>query len=297
MAISFELIVNLLFSLTIFFFLLLIYFLLRSGGRRKMVLSEADYYLLDAQKKAAEIVGRAGQEAEKIRSRAEIEENALVARLRTETKKNQEEYQKRLDQIFNESQKEVTGKILATETSYNGFLNFLRKKADGAAEAEKKILGVLKEEVEKVRREHEKTLTEIFEKIKTESTQKMGTTQSAYADYIKSLEERIVADLNENRTVLREKTDQLFSQSLELLQKFIGDLQSSTQTQLDAEIGNARKIVDEYRRQRLEIIDENIVAILEKTLNIALGKVLTLGEQTELVYEALERAKKENIFD
>ncbi len=46
----------------------------------------------------------------------------------------------------------------------------------------------------------------------------------------------------------------------------------------------------------MEIIDENVVAILEKTLNIALGKKLTFTEQTELIYEALEQAKKENIF-
>ena len=46
----------------------------------------------------------------------------------------------------------------------------------------------------------------------------------------------------------------------------------------------------------MEVLDENIVAVLEKTLNVVVGKKLTLGDQTELVYEALEQAKKENIF-
>jgi len=81
-----------------------------------------------------------------------------------------------------------------------------------------------------------------------------------------------------------------------MLGKFLKELETRTQTQVEQEIGSAKKLIEEYKQQRLEVVDENLIAILEKTLNITLGKKLTLSDQTQLIYEALEEAKKENFF-
>ena len=44
----------------------------------------------------------------------------------------------------------------------------------------------------------------------------------------------------------------------------------------------------------IKIVDENIIEILEKTLRIALGKKMSLADQSALIYKALEEAKKEH---
>ena len=46
----------------------------------------------------------------------------------------------------------------------------------------------------------------------------------------------------------------------------------------------------------MNIIDENIVAMLEKTLSLVLAKNLNLRDQMELVYESLERAKTDSFL-
>jgi hypothetical protein len=43
----------------------------------------------------------------------------------------------------------------------------------------------------------------------------------------------------------------------------------------------------------MNVIDENIMAMLEKTLSLVLAKNLDLKDQMDLVYESLEKAKAE----
>ena len=47
---------------------------------------------------------------------------------------------------------------------------------------------------------------------------------------------------------------------------------------------NARQLIETYKSSRLKLVDENIVAMLERTLSLVLVKKLSLKEQTDLVY-------------
>jgi hypothetical protein len=82
-------------------------------------------------------------------------------------------------------------------------------------------------------------------------------------------------------------------------QNLTGFLSSSEQKSLEAinlEVRSARQLIDGYKAQQLAIVDENIVSVLEKTLEIVLKEKLTLKNQVDLVYDALERAKVEKFF-
>jgi hypothetical protein len=57
-------------------------------------------------------------------------------------------------------------------------------------------------------------------------------------------------------------------------------------------IANMR-LIDTYKVQQMNVIDENIMAMLEKTLSLVLAKNLDLKDQMDLVYESLEKAKAE----
>ena len=46
----------------------------------------------------------------------------------------------------------------------------------------------------------------------------------------------------------------------------------------------------------MTLLNNNIVAMLEKTLSLVISKKLTLKDQVDLVYEALEEAKIERFI-
>lgn len=148
----------------------------------------------------------------------------------------------------------------------------------------------------KVEADHQSQLRVLLREIKEKLDLRTLEAEKSYTHYLKSMEANLATDLEQKQKTLEHKIDGFFNRAQNLLDSFVQQLQGQTQTQLDKEIQSAKKIIEDYRQQRIDVIDENIVAILEKTLNITLGKKLTLGEQTQLVYEALEEAKKENFF-
>lgn len=189
-----------------------------------------------------------------------------------------EEAQKRANQIIHKAIKRAQQLLVKSELEG---LNFL---------AQQKI------ESRKIEAEHRRNISSLLEEMSYKLTTGTEEAEKTYKKFLADLEEHLAVDLKRKQATLDGRIDTFFNETTVLLNSFVTELQKQTQVQIDKEIGNARNIIVEYRRQRLEIVDENVVSILEKTLNITLGKKLTLAEQTELVYEALEEAKKGNLF-
>lgn len=99
------------------------------------------------------------------------------------------------------------------------------------------------------------------------------------------LNSAVQAKINELLLNFEVKLTQFFSQAKD----------QSTQA-INLEIKSARELIENYKAQQLGIVDENIVAVLEQTINLVLKKKLTLKDQLDLVYEALEKAKVEKFL-
>jgi len=63
------------------------------------------------------------------------------------------------------------------------------------------------------------------------------------------------------------------------------DIEKETKLRIEAEIGN-------YKKTRLEKIDEQIYNLVDEAAQEVLGKSLSLEDQEELVFRAIEKAKK-----
>lgn len=158
------------------------------------------------------------------------------------------------------------------------------------------LLSRLKLESRKIESDQQQQIKLILEEMRKRTEIQSEDASRAYEAYLKNLQNRLEEDLLAKQKLMEEKVNQMFAHTQALLNNFVDNLQKQTEIQVDKEIGRARAIINEYRQKRLEIVDENIVGILERTMNITLGKKLSLSDQTQLVYEALEEAKKENIF-
>ncbi len=131
--------------------------------------------------------------------------------------------------------------------------------------------------------------------------------QQDYLSYLKSLQlgsndtHKLAADLMNqaiNDQTLQVKTQlNTFIEKLESdLSSFLHKAEEQSVHSLELELKAARQMVETYKQQQFVLIDENIIAILERTLSLVLAKKLTLHDHVDLVYESLEKAKLEKFI-
>ncbi len=80
------------------------------------------------------------------------------------------------------------------------------------------------------------------------------------------------------------------------LTSFLHKTEEQSVHSLELELKAARQMVETYKQQQFVLIDENIIAILERTLSLVLSKKLTLQDHVDLIYESLEKAKLEKFI-
>lgn len=120
--------------------------------------------------------------------------------------------------------------------------------------------------------------------------------EQEYLNYLKFLKENADSAKNAGDEAIRQRVENIFVKFEERLSDFLAQTQKESVEAIDLEIKAARQLLDTYKQQQLKMIDENIVAMLERTLALVLAKKLTLSDQVDLIYEALERAKAEKFI-
>lgn len=80
------------------------------------------------------------------------------------------------------------------------------------------------------------------------------------------------------------------------VQKTISQQQAALQQKVDLEFSSISKVVDEYKEKRLEFIEQQITEMVIQTAKEVIGKSLSLQEHEDLIMQALEKAKSENVL-
>jgi len=116
--------------------------------------------------------------------------------------------------------------------------------------------------------------------------------EAAFKEYLEYLN----ATREKANQVLTQKTQTVFERFEQNLSDFLIQTQQKSTYTIDLEMQAARNLIDTYKRQQLNLIDEHIIAVLERTLSIVLAKKLSLEDQVDLINEALEKAKTEKFI-
>lgn len=95
---------------------------------------------------------------------------------------------------------------------------------------------------------------------------------------------------------IRERTNTFFEKFEENLSTYLTSTQQQSVKAIELELQSARNLIDTYKTTQLNLVDENIIAMLERSLSLVLIKKLSLQDQMELVYESLEKAKAEKFL-
>lgn len=140
-------------------------------------------------------------------------------------------------------------------------------------------------------------LNSIEKILQSELTKSAEHAEEAYGSFIKSAEGTIHEHIDKNQKMLEEKSQSMIERTESLLTQFTADLETKVKDDVNQELAKVTKEIDEYKHNRMRIIDERIVDILEEVLRVALDKKLTLVDQSDLIYKALEEAKREHAFE
>jgi hypothetical protein len=135
----------------------------------------------------------------------------------------------------------------------------------------------------------EDTIREHFEKNAIDA-------ENAYNDFIASVGHVVNEHIDKNEKLMAEKAEQMLKEAHESLEKMTKDTEKRVNQEIEHELEASRHEIDEYKLRRIKMIDEHIVNMLEEIIRVALEKKLSLVEQSEFVYKALEEAKDENAF-
>jgi len=135
----------------------------------------------------------------------------------------------------------------------------------------------------------EKEQAEIFAK----ASQEMKT---AYQNMLSQIQEE---DINSIKSMTKEiQSDVLadFKEFREDLEKETINSEKIVKEKIDEEYLAIEKELDDYKKQKYQKIDEDIYKILYRVSEIVLSQGITFDKHKQLVLEALETAKKEQVF-
>ena len=139
-----------------------------------------------------------------------------------------------------------------------------------------------------------------FEKFMLHLTQvldnKTELSVKNFNQYLVNLQDQSEKAQAANWDGARERVNALFENFEQKMADFLLQSEQKMMLSVDLELKSARQLIDTYKVQQMNIIDENIVSMLEKTLSLVLAKNLNLKDQMELVYDSLERAKTESFL-
>ena len=137
--------------------------------------------------------------------------------------------------------------------------------------------------------ELEKQQAEVF----TKASEDM---KLAYQDMMTQIQEE---DINILKTITKDVEDDVradFKEFRDVLEKETINSEKIAKEKIDEEYLTMEKDLEEYKKQKYQKIDEDIYKILYRVSEMVLSQGISYDKHKELVIQALETAKKEQVF-
>lgn len=150
--------------------------------------------------------------------------------------------------------------------------------------------------VNEIEQQYQRQYALLFEQMGKQMTADLNTQESQFQSYLENLKANSNSFQIKSSALLEQRLNQLIEDFEQKLTDFFTQTQHKSVESIDLEIRSARQLIDAYRQKQLMLIDENIIAVLERTLSLVLTKNLSLKDQVDLVNEALEQAKTEKFI-
>lgn len=118
----------------------------------------------------------------------------------------------------------------------------------------------------------------------------------AYSQFIDHVSKTITQYITDADKRLEERGQEMLDKTQKSLETLTASVQELVKKQVEEEMASVKKEIEDYKAKRIRVIDERIIDILEEVLRLTLDKKLSMVDQSDLIYKALEEAKKDNAF-
>lgn len=147
-----------------------------------------------------------------------------------------------------------------------------------------------------VSEQFQKHIAEMEKSLKNEFDESAATAEKAYLEFLDTIKNAVEDRMRHNEELLLKRTESIITATEATVEKFVEHMKAQVSKEVEAQFAIARSEVEQYKIHRLRVIDERIVEMLEEIVYVALAKKLSLVDQSELAYKALEEAKRANAF-
>jgi len=143
---------------------------------------------------------------------------------------------------------------------------------------------------------YEEELERVSQDLEKNFTQHVTEAEGEFVKFLDELRTRSEQMQLLSQEFTKQKVNEIFERFEQNLTNFLTSTEQKSVSAIELELRAARELINTYKIQQMALVDENIIAMLEKTLSLVLTKKLTLSDQVDLVYEALEKAKSEKFI-
>lgn len=183
----------------------------------------------------------------------------------------------------------------AREKGWDTLHDSIKKSQDILSSAELegiKVVAGSKLETSKLEQE----FTDKFSEFLNEARQTINSAQAQLIQFMQDLQKSSAEFEEASKKAGEQRINQLFDRVESRLSDLLVQTGQKSTSAIELELKATRQLIDTYKNEQLKLIDENIIAMLEQTLSIVLAKKLSLKDQLDLIYEALEKAKIEKFI-
>lgn len=248
--------------------------------------------LNQARAQSASIIHSAIKKSQDILGLAELESTKITADTKHFQEKLKHDYTDSINRSLHQDQSLISDDlsrskqdITHSEVEFISYIDDLRKTVEQN-----------QTEVQSLVQKNHEVLTYLNAQIKENINGQLEKAQKQFLDYIAQLQQR--SEQMEVSAVDAAKIgiNKVFENFEQRISDFLMESEQKTTSAIELELRSARQLIDTYKVQQLQIVDENVIAMLEKTLSLVISKKLNLKDQMDLVYESLEQAKLEKFI-
>ena len=98
-------------------------------------------------------------------------------------------------------------------------------------------------------------------------------------------------------TGLTSSLDEYQKQLAKSVAGFQDSLSTLHQNQINQTLSETTKEIEEYKKNQLQLFNENILKILEKTILDASSQIISVDQHRDIIFGCFEKAKKEGLFN
>lgn len=237
--------------------------------------------ILRAEQHANAIVADATREARDLRGALEEERLRAAHEDHNELDRFFDAYRTRLDGVLKELSYELEKEHMRASTGFIKTLQAIETRVAGDATEAKQSMDSFTSQS-----------SALFERLASE----IENVEKGIQHLAVALEEAAQDESGKNAELVRTEMQKIGKETAAAVTEVAKGLDLVLRESVEKEFAAISKEIDKYRAARMELVDERILVLIEETAQIALGKQVSMADQAEFVYRALEEAKERGVF-